>query len=96
MSQVITEIAGPSPMFRYLKRLLKGTFSIFCTLMGLAALTFFIGRLLPIDPVVAVIGDNASQEAYNQMFHQLGLDQPLWKQFIDYLWQLAISTLVSH
>ncbi len=29
-------------MFRYLKRLLKGAFSIFCTLMGLAALTFLL------------------------------------------------------
>ena len=78
-----------SPRWRLVKRIGKGILSIFCTLLGLAALTFFIGRLLPIDPVVAVIGDNASQEAYEKMFHQLGLDQPLWKQFLDYVWQLA-------
>lgn len=81
--------SSPSPRWRLVKRLAKGILSILCTLLGLAALTFFIGRLLPIDPVVAIIGDNASQEAYEKMFHQLGLDQPLWKQFFDYVWQLA-------
>ncbi|WP_034945754.1 ABC transporter permease [Erwinia oleae] len=89
MSQVTLHSPQASPLFRRLKRGLKGTLSVFCTLLGLAALTFFIGRLLPIDPVVAVIGDNASQEAYDQMYRQLGLDQPLWLQFVDYLWQLV-------
>lgn len=92
MSQLLSQqplILEASPFWRRLRALLKGTLSIFCTLLGLAALTFFIGRLLPIDPVVAVIGDNAGQEAYDKMYHLLGLDQPLWKQFIDYVWQLA-------
>ncbi len=96
-----TATPGPSLLGRRLQTLLQGIISIFCTLLGLAALTFFIGRLLPVDPVVAVIGDNASQEAWKQMYHQLGLDQPLWKQFIDYLWQLAhldfgIALTTSH
>lgn len=92
MSQAFSTAAEPrdiSPVWRYLSAALKGVLSILCTLLGLAALTFFIGRLLPIDPVVAVIGDNASQEAYNQMYHQLGLDQPLWQQFADYLVSVA-------
>lgn len=104
----MSQVFSPQPMnlvwalrYRRLMRLIKGAVSIFCTLLGLAALTFFIGRLLPIDPVVAVIGDNASQEAYDTMYVQLGLDQPLWKQFADYLWQLAhldfgIALTTSH
>ena len=56
------------------------------TLLGLAALTFFIGRLLPLDPVVAVLGDNVTQEAYQAMYKQLGLDQPLYVQFGRYIW----------
>lgn len=59
--------------------------SVAVTLLGLAALTFFIGRLLPIDPVVSVLGDNASQEAYQKMYVLLGLDKPLWEQFLLYL-----------
>jgi peptide/nickel transport system permease protein len=59
--------------------------SVCVTLLGLAALTFFIGRMLPTDPVVAVLGDNVSREAYDAMYHQLGLDKPLIVQFASYL-----------
>jgi len=38
------------------------------------ALTFFIGRLLPLDPVLAILGDNAGKEAYDTVYRQLGLD----------------------
>ena len=37
--------------------------SVAVTLFGLAALTFFIGRMLPLDPVAAILGDNATQAA---------------------------------
>jgi len=63
--------------------------SVAVTLFGLAALTFFIGRLLPLDPVAAILGDNATQEAYEAMRIQLGLDQPLWIQFARYLGDIA-------
>jgi peptide/nickel transport system permease protein len=59
--------------------------SIAVTLIGLAALTFCIGRLLPIDPVVAVLGDNITREAHDAMARQLGLDQPILVQFAHYL-----------
>jgi peptide/nickel transport system permease protein len=59
--------------------------SIAVTLIGLAALTFCIGRLLPIDPVIAVLGDNITREAHDAMYRQLGLDQPLLVQFAHYL-----------
>src|SRR5882757_984308 len=63
--------------------------SVAFTLFGLAALTFFIGRLLPLDPVTAILGDNATQAAYDAMYRQLGLDQPLWIQFLRYLRDIA-------
>ena len=63
--------------------------SVLVTLVGLAALTFLIGRLLPIDPVLAILGDNATQEAYDAMAAKMGLDRPLLVQFADYLWNLA-------
>ena len=62
--------------------------SVMVTLIGLAAMTFLIGRLLPIDPVLAVLGDNATQEAYDAMSARMGLDKPLLVQFGDYLWNL--------
>lgn len=59
--------------------------SIAVTLFGLMALTFFIGRMLPLDPVAAILGDNATQEAIDAMRAQLGLDQPIWVQFARYV-----------
>ena len=63
--------------------------SVAVTLLGLAVLTFFIGRLLPLDPVTAILGDNATQAAYDAMYRQLGLDQPVWVQFLRYLRDIA-------
>lgn len=59
--------------------------SVIVTLLGLLALTFFIGRLLPIDPVIAIIGDQADQATYDAVFKKLGLDQPLYVQFYRYI-----------
>ena len=58
------------------------------TLVGLAALTFFIGRILPIDPVLSIVGEKATPEVYNRVYLELGLDKPVWQQFIDYLAKL--------
>ncbi len=55
------------------------------TLVGLAALTFFIGRVLPIDPVLAIVGEKALPEVYQRVYLELGLDKPIWQQFIEYL-----------
>ncbi|MGN6487789.1 MAG: ABC transporter permease, partial [Devosia sp.] len=58
------------------------------TLLGLAALTFFIGRVVPIDPVLAIVGEKASQSVYDRVYLELGLDKPLWVQFWEYLAKL--------
>ncbi|WP_439525133.1 ABC transporter permease [Marivita sp.] len=55
------------------------------TFLGLLTITFFIGRIVPIDPVVAVVGDRASQEVYDATFRQMGLDKPLITQFALYV-----------
>lgn len=55
------------------------------TFLGLLAVTFFIGRVVPIDPVLAAVGDRASGETYEAMKEQLGLNKPLWEQFIIYV-----------
>ncbi len=55
------------------------------TFLGLLLITFLIGRVVPIDPVLAVVGDKASQEVYDRARIAMGLDLPLWKQFFIYL-----------
>ncbi|KFI29508.1 peptide ABC transporter permease [Haematobacter missouriensis] len=54
------------------------------TLLGLLFVTFMIGRIVPVDPVLAVVGDRASQSTYDQVYQQLGLDKPLIEQFWIY------------
>jgi peptide/nickel transport system permease protein len=70
---------------RHVAPVLRTLASVAATLLGLLALTFFIGRLLPLDPILAILGDDASQEAYDKMYVQLGFDQPLYFQFWTYL-----------
>jgi peptide/nickel transport system permease protein len=55
------------------------------TLLGLAAVTFFIGRVVPIDPVIAIVGDRAPAQVYERVRQELGLDLPLVQQFWIYL-----------
>ncbi|MHA2937133.1 ABC transporter permease [Vibrio sp. RC27] len=55
------------------------------TFLGLLLLTFVIGRLMPTDPVIAVIGDKAPEALYQKTYHEMGLDKPIAVQFIYYL-----------
>lgn len=55
------------------------------TLLGLLVITFVVGRLVPADPVIAVIGDQADQETYQRVYVMMGLDQPIYVQFFNYL-----------
>lgn len=55
------------------------------TFLGLLTVTFFIGRVVPIDPVLAIVGDRASQSTYEAARKLYGLDLPYWQQFLLYL-----------
>ncbi|MCF7699538.1 ABC transporter permease [Loktanella sp. M215] len=60
------------------------------TFLGLLVVTFLIGRVVPVDPVLAVVGDRASKSTYDAAYIALGLDKPLYQQFWIYL-QQALS-----
>jgi peptide/nickel transport system permease protein len=62
---------------------LLGTVTL--TFLGLLLVTFLIGRVVPIDPVLAAVGDRAPAEVYERVKHELGLHLPLWQQFWIYL-----------
>jgi peptide/nickel transport system permease protein len=55
------------------------------TFLGLLLVTFLIGRVVPIDPVLAAVGDRAPAAVYERVKQELGLDLPLWQQFWLYL-----------
>ena len=59
--------------------------SLAVTFLGLVMVTFIIGRIIPIDPVLAVVGDRAPPAYYEQIRLEMGLDLPIWHQFWLYL-----------
>lgn len=67
--------------------------SLALTFIGLTAITFVIGRVMPADPVLAIVGDRAGQEVYDQVYRELGLDKPIYVQYLRYLGQLADGDL---
>ncbi|WP_338561498.1 ABC transporter permease [Erwinia sp. E_sp_B04_7] len=74
-------------------RLLIGIASLAVTLLGLLAFTFMLSHLSPVDPVLQIAGDHASESTYAQVRHDLGLDQSLPVQFWQYLVHLAHGDL---
>jgi len=54
-------------------------------LIGVALVVFFLIRMLPADPVARLVGLNASEDAYRQSAHALGVDQPLWQHLANFL-----------
>ena len=63
------------------------------TLFGLLLVTFLIARVVPIDPVLAVVGDRASTEPYQRVRQEMGLDRPVAVQFARYVAMLAQGRL---
>ncbi|TXI12963.1 MAG: ABC transporter permease [Rhizobium sp.] len=55
------------------------------TYLGLLAVTFFIGRVIPIDPALAIAGDHAPTQVLERLRREMHLDQPLYLQFYYYL-----------
>lgn len=68
-------------------------FSVVLTLLGLLLLTFVIGRVMPLDPVLSIVGPDADRSTYEQVYRQLGLDRPLPVQFAYYLRDLLQGDL---
>jgi peptide/nickel transport system permease protein len=63
--------------------------SIAVTMLGLLFVTFLIGRVMPIDPVIAVVGERATKETYQAAYEAMGLDQHVIVQFFYYIWDVV-------
>ena len=82
----------PAARWRFPTRIhpvLSGIASVPITLFGLILVTFLIGRAMPIDPVIAIVGDHAPPDVIARVRNELGLDKPLYVQFGIYLSNLA-------
>lgn len=70
---------------RAANQILRLLVMVLITFAGLLFVTFLIGRVVPIDPVLAVVGDKATPELYERVRLEMGLHLPLWKQFYIYI-----------
>lgn len=61
------------------------------TYLGLLAVTFFIGRVIPVDPVLAIVGDRAPEHVVARVREEMGLNKPLYIQFGMYLHKVALG-----
>jgi peptide/nickel transport system permease protein len=78
---------------RRLRPVLAALASIPVTLFGLVLVTFLIGRAMPIDPVIAIVGDHAPPDVIARVRTELGLDEPLYVQFGIFLRNMAHGDL---
>jgi peptide/nickel transport system permease protein len=70
-----------SPWFGFIgRRLLR----VVTVIIALVVAGFMLVRLIPGDPARAVLGPSATPEQVTAVRAQLGLDDPLWIQFVDY------------
>jgi len=61
--------------------------------LGILTLVFSLIHLIPGDPAASVAGEGARPEDIAQVRKALGLDQPLWKQYVTYLNNVAHGDL---
>ncbi|WP_406252987.1 ABC transporter permease [Streptomyces atratus] len=73
-------------MGRYVARRLLQMIPVF---IGTTLIIFLMVHILPGDPIRAMWGDKAADPAQvASLRHEFGLDQPLWKQYVDYMGNL--------
>lgn len=68
--------------------MLKRTVLVIPVMLTVMTLVFFMLRLTPGDPVDFILGENAMPQARQALIKNFGFDQPLSKQYIDYMTQI--------
>src|SRR5688572_20787058 len=58
-----------------------------------ASVVFIVMRILPGDPATTIVGEFASSDVVEAMRARLGLDVPLWQQYLRFLGDLARGDL---
>lgn len=71
-----------------LRFILSRLLSMCGVILGVTVLVFLLLHIVPGDPVEALLGETAQAADYTQLRHALGLDLPLWQQWVNYASQL--------
>jgi peptide/nickel transport system permease protein len=79
-------------MLRFIVRRLVGVIPV---LFGLSIILFAFIHLLPGDPATAILGQHATPARVEAMREYLGLNDPLWQQYLNYLSNILRGDLGS-
>lgn len=85
ISQTTSTPVPSHSLFKAARKVATSAIVILTTLLGLLVITFVVGRMVPADPVIAAIGDQADQATYDRVYKEMGLDRPIYVQFANYL-----------
>jgi peptide/nickel transport system permease protein len=77
-------------MARFLIRRLAG---LALVLVGVSLITFALTQVVPVDPALAALGQNAREEQITAFRRQYGLDQPPVQQYVAYVGRLLHGNL---
>lgn len=67
------------------RRLILLVFVVF----GVSVVTFVISHMIPGDPARMIAGERASESIVEHIREQLGLNRPLWEQYLIYVHDIA-------
>jgi peptide/nickel transport system permease protein len=77
----------------FVVRVVRWLTSLLLGLAGLLLVTFSLTHLSPVDPVIRIVGDKASQATYEAARREFGLDRSLPEQFLLYVERVAHGDL---
>lgn len=67
------------------KIIIKRFFLLILVLIGVTIITFALTHIVPGDPARMIVGQRASQETLERVREDLGLNKPLWIQYLIYM-----------
>lgn len=71
----------------------KRLVSLIPVLFGISLIVFFLIRLIPGDPAATLLGSHATVQSVAELRSQLGLDLPVWQQYLTFLGHLLHGSL---
>jgi peptide/nickel transport system permease protein len=78
---------------KYLVYILKRLVSLVPVLLGISLIVFMLIRLIPGDPATTLLGSHATPQAIQEIRSQLGLNEPVWRQYLSFLGNLLHGNL---
>ena len=70
-----------------MSRMIRRLIFSFIALIGIVSFSFLLIHFVPGDPVDLILGEQASAVDQMELRKQMGLDRPVWKQYLHYVQQ---------